>query len=91
MSWFAEEFGITLIAKVLQKAMEPVAVAEIRDVLKIAPVKFERLLCALIEIDLLKLYVDFPLIANPLVAITEKGNQFLKRYNSLLQIIENCE
>jgi DNA-binding MarR family transcriptional regulator len=87
-SWLETEYGVELIGELLGKAKKPVSTIELRNHFKMTRQKFDMLLDALIQKKLLKIYANKPVITSPIVVITPKGKEFLRRYKLLIKILE---
>jgi hypothetical protein len=87
MSWLETEYGVELIGELLDKAKKPVSTIELRNHFKMASQKFE-LLGTLIQKKLLRTYTNKPVITSPIVVITPKGQEFLRRYRLLIKVLE---
>jgi predicted transcriptional regulator len=76
------EYGVEFIAKFLEETKNPRNIIDLRNCFKITKERFDMLLDLLIKKELLKI------IVMPIIVITPKGQEFLKRYKRLIKILE---
>lgn len=89
MSELEEEYGVELIAEFLELTKKPVSIVDVRNHFKMSRQRFEILLDSLMKFKLVKGYSNMPVVTSPIVVITPKGQEFLRRFRNLMKLLED--
>ncbi|MEM1552157.1 MAG: hypothetical protein QW734_05525 [Candidatus Bathyarchaeia archaeon] len=81
------DYGLTVIYDCLEKIKKLKDANKVRKAMPLTTQKFDALIAKLHELKLIANLSNMPVITSTLITVTPKGEEFMKRFKLLMQLL----
>lgn len=82
-----KDYGVIVIFECLDKIKKLKDANKVRKALRLTTQKFDILITQLHELHLIKNLSNMPVITSPVLIVTPKGEEFIKRFQHLTKLL----